>query len=134
VPSRAGDAPSPGRAAAIAIVKADEYNCLGPHSDARPEQCEELRFIAERDPHMLGAFKTPSLRNVGLRPPYMHAGQFDSLARVLAHYANPPVAALGVSELRAAPPGPLSAAEQAQLISLLQALSGPVIEVAPAAP
>jgi cytochrome c peroxidase len=134
VPPLAGDAPAPGRAAAIATVKADAYNCLGPHSDARPEQCEELRFIAERDPHMLGAFKTPSLRNVGLRPPYMHAGQFDSLTRVLAHYAKPPVAALGVSELRAVPPGPLSAAEQAQLISLLQALSGPVVEVAPAAP
>ncbi|MBT9527047.1 MAG: tryptophan tryptophylquinone biosynthesis enzyme MauG, partial [Rhizobacter sp.] len=32
-------------------------------------------MVGEADPSLKGAFKTPSLRNVGLRPPYMHAGQ-----------------------------------------------------------
>lgn len=34
----------------------------------------------------LGRFRTPSLRNVALRPRYMHDGRFGSLAEVLAFY------------------------------------------------
>ena len=34
----------------------------------------------------LHAFKTPSLRNVAERAPYMHTGQFSSLRQVLRHY------------------------------------------------
>ncbi len=33
-----------------------------------------------------GKFKTPSLRNVALRPPYMHDGSFASLAEVVRYY------------------------------------------------
>lgn len=32
--------------------------------------------------------KTPSLRNVGLRPHFMHSGQFSTLEQVLQHYEN----------------------------------------------
>jgi len=32
-----------GRAAALAAVRQDEFNCLGPYSDAGPGQCQELR-------------------------------------------------------------------------------------------
>ncbi len=67
VPQRNPAAPDRGRADALAKVRADEFNCLGPFSDARPEQCEELRFMATQDPNLLGAFKTPSLRDVALR-------------------------------------------------------------------
>ena len=38
-----------------------------------------------------GEFKVPSLRNVGLRPTYMHTGQFETLAEVLTFYETPPV-------------------------------------------
>ncbi|MBK9029746.1 MAG: c-type cytochrome [Myxococcales bacterium] len=34
----------------------------------------------------LGAFKSPSLRNVALTAPYMHDGRFTSLEEVVAHY------------------------------------------------
>ncbi|MBP0624096.1 cytochrome-c peroxidase [Cupriavidus consociatus] len=115
--------PDRGRAAAIAPVMADEFNCLGRFSDARPEQCEELRFIAQDDPRMLGAFKTPTLRNVAQRAPYMHAGQLVTLEDVIRHYSAAPRAAVGHSELK---PLALTQAEQAQLQSLLRALSGPV--------
>ncbi|WP_349569878.1 cytochrome-c peroxidase [Azotobacter salinestris] len=37
---------------------------------------------------MWGAFKTPSLRNVGLRPPYMHQGQFSTLEEVVNFYSD----------------------------------------------
>ena len=33
-----------------------------------------------------GRFKAPSLRNVAVRPPYMHDGRFATLEQVVAHY------------------------------------------------
>jgi cytochrome c peroxidase len=120
--------PDPGRAAAFAKVLADEFNCLGKFSDARPGDCQELQFIAERDPKMAGAFKTPGLRNVALRPPYMHAGQLGTLAGVIRHYASAPRAALGQTERK---PVPFSEQDVADLVSFLGTLSGPIEGAAP---
>lgn len=39
-------------------------------------------------PRDMGTFKVPSLKNVGLRPPYMHDGRFGSLQEVLDHYSD----------------------------------------------
>ena len=36
--------------------------------------------------NFLGAFKTPSLRNIGVRAPYMHDGRFATLEQVVEHY------------------------------------------------
>jgi len=35
-----------------------------------------------------GTFKVPSLRNVGIRAPYMHDGRFSTLEEVVAHYSD----------------------------------------------
>jgi len=35
-----------------------------------------------------GKFKVPSLRNVALRPPYMHDGRFGNLEEVINHYST----------------------------------------------
>lgn len=94
----------------------DEFNCLGPYSDAAPEDCTALRFIAEPGHDALRAFKPPSLRGVASRPPYMHAGQIGTLDEVLAHYAEAPA---GHSELR---PKDLSEEEVAQLLAFLATL------------
>ncbi|WP_026075624.1 cytochrome-c peroxidase [Noviherbaspirillum massiliense] len=123
-PREAGQ-PDHGRLAAIAKVRSDEFNCLGRFSDARPEQCEELRFLAADDHATEGAFKTPSLRNVALRAPYMHAGQLATLADVVRHYSKAPAAATGHSELK---PVQLSEAEVRDLVAFLGTLSGPVVE------
>lgn len=140
VPQRNPARPDVGRAAAVAAVTGDEFNCLGAHSDADKQQgCEELRFmVGEADPSLKGAFKTPSLRNVGLRPPYMHAGQLATLEQVVAHYARSPAATVGHSELAHAGQGHadrqpirLSEAQARDVVAFLQALSGPVIEAAP---
>jgi cytochrome c peroxidase len=112
-----------GRSGAIAKVLADEFNCLGKFSDARPADCQELQFIAVRDPKMAGAFKTPSLRNVALRPPYMHAGQVATLGDAVRHYASAPKAAVGQTERK---PVPFSEQEMADLVSFLGTLSGPI--------
>jgi cytochrome c peroxidase len=99
VPPRDAARPDRGRAAATVTVRRDEFNCLGPFSDARPEQCQELRFMVTEDPSLEGAFKTPGLRGVADRPPYMHAGQFATLEQVVRHYVAAPHAAVGDSEL-----------------------------------
>ena len=127
--------PDRGRAAATAKVRGDEFNCLGPFSDALPKQCQELRFMASDDPALEGAFKTPGLRGVAQRPPYMHAGQITTLEQVVRHYVAAPHAAVGHSELthrhasgaagthaeRA--PIELTDAEVADLVSFLGSLS-----------
>lgn len=99
VPPRDRARPDRGRAGALAAVQTDEFNCLGPYSDAQPAQCQELRFMVTDDPGLEGAFKTPGLRGVADRPPYMHAGQFATLEQVVRHYIAAPHAAVGRSEL-----------------------------------
>ena len=135
VPARDSARADRGRALATAKVQADEFNCLGRHSDAKPEACAELQFMATDDPGLLGAFKTPSLRNVALRPPYMHAGQFSTLEEVVAHYVRSPAAAVGHSELAHEGKGHaerlrirLTAEEIGDVAAFLGSLSGPVVE------
>jgi cytochrome c peroxidase len=134
-PASPGGAPDRGRIDATAKLLADEFNCLGRYSDARPEQCGELQFLATGEPGQLGAFRTPSLRNVAARAPYMHAGQFASLEQVLRHYARSPKAAIGHSEL--AQPGEKAHDRQAirlgesdiqDLAAFLGTLTGPVLQ------
>lgn len=125
--------PDRGRADGINKLLKDEFNCLGRYSDAKPEQCGELQFLRANDPGQVAAFRTPSLRNVAARPPYMHAGQFATLEQVARHYATSPKAVIGHSEL--AQPGEkhverqaiqLSAADVADLVAFLGTLTGPV--------
>lgn len=137
VPPRDKDKPDRGRASAITKVQGDEFNCLGEFSDAKAAQCQELRFLNTEDPLLQGAFKTPSLRSVSLRPPYMHAGQFGSIEEVIAHYVRAPAALIGQTELAHAGSGhserkPIRLSEQEvkALVSFLATLSGPIVEVA----
>ncbi len=127
--------PDRGRADGLRKLLQDEFNCLGRYSDARPEQCGELQFLSAGDASQLAAFRTPSLRNVSERAPYMHAGQFGTLEQVVQHYAKSPKAALGHSEL--AQPGEKHADRQVirlsprdiqDLASFLGALTGPVVQ------
>ena len=135
VPPRDPAHPDRGRAAVVAKVGNDEFNCLGPFSDAHPDECAELRFMVTDDRALEAAFKTPSLRNVALRAPYMHAGQLASLEQVVGHYMSAPAAAVGHSELGHGGAGPLerkpirlSEQEARDLVAFLATLSGPIVE------
>lgn len=99
VPVVAGLPDDQGRSVAIAKVLTDPFNCLGAYSDAGPSDCAELRYMTAEGEDLLRAYKPPSLRGVADRPPYMHAGQFKTLADVLGHYNAAPVAPSGHSEL-----------------------------------
>jgi cytochrome c peroxidase len=85
-PVKEGETPDPGRAQGILLVLADEFNCLSEYSDADPKECVELRFLDTTTDKYTGAFKTPTLRNVAVRPPYLHAGQIATLRDVLEFY------------------------------------------------
>lgn len=128
--------PDRGRAIATTKVQRDEFNCLGAFSDAPPDACQELRFMVTDDPASEGAFKTPSLRNVARRAPYMHAGQLATLEDVVAHYAESPPAAVGHSELahEGREPGErkrirLSASDVLDVAAFLRTLSGPIASI-----
>ncbi|MHC5011728.1 MAG: cytochrome-c peroxidase [Planctomycetota bacterium] len=46
------------------------------------------RFAVTRQFDDLGAFKTPTLRNIALTAPYMHDGSIETLRDVVVHYNN----------------------------------------------
>jgi cytochrome c peroxidase len=112
-----------GRSVGISRALAAEYSCTSRYSDAAPGECAELRFAVTDGASLVQAYKTPSLRNVADRAPYMHAGQLASLSDVLEHYSSAPPSELGRSELK---PLRLSNGERRQIIAFLGTLSGPL--------
>ena len=114
-----------GRASGVTQVLADEFNCKSKWSDAKPEQCGELEYLVPDGHELVRAFKTPSLRGVATRSPYMHAGQLRTLGDVLDHYNRAPAAPAGHTEIV---PLKLSKRELAQLEAFLKTLDSPVIE------
>jgi cytochrome c peroxidase len=82
---------------------------------------------------MRHAFKTPGLREVAVRGPYMHDGSLPTLEAVVAHYdrggEDRP------SKSRSIVPLGLSAGDQADLVAFLRTLTSPVASnVIPALP
>lgn len=83
-----GEVADRGRADGIKLVREDRFDGTGafsddPHGTAR----DRLEFLPPAE-SQLGAFKTPSLRNVARIAPYMHDGRFKTLAQVLNFYAQ----------------------------------------------
>lgn len=127
-----------GRAAGIARVVADEFNCTSRWSDRTDKSsCAVTKLVASEDD--VGAFKTPSLRDVALTAPYMHTGGLADLDAVVRFYdaggategfagsLDGDILPLGLSEL-----------EIADLVTFLDALTGAPLPVelttAPGAP
>jgi cytochrome c peroxidase len=111
-----------GRTAGVRNALAGEFNCLSNYSDAKPEDCGELRFTVTGGDELVRAFKTPSLRGVAERAPYMHAGQIATLSEVIEHYDRAPRAPFGKSELKRLR---LSETERRQIEAFLKTLSVP---------
>lgn len=118
--SASGLLPAAGRSEGLRRVQSDEFNCMGPYSDAEPEQCIELRFARGGD-EMIGAQRTASLRNLAATAPYMHAGQISSLEDVIDHYNRAELAVVGHNEAK---PLGLRAVEKRQLLAFLNSLNG----------
>jgi cytochrome c peroxidase len=108
-----------GRAVGVRQALAAEFACTSRYSDATPDDCEELRFATTEGEELVRAYKTPSLRGVADRAPYMHAGQLGSLTEVIDHYDRAPQAPAGHSELK---PLKLSVKEKRQIEAFLRTL------------
>lgn len=107
-----------GRSLGVQAVLIDEFNCLGPYSDAERKDCQQLRFLDATHAED-GAFKTPSLRNLGMTAPYFHDGRFNTLREVVDFYNEPP-SNNGPHELRALE---LSEQELEALVAFLEMLN-----------
>ena len=79
----------------------------------------------EPGPELQGAWRTPSLRDVELTPPYMHDGVYPTLEAVVAAYDRGGAVAgvSGAPSVRLKPLG-LTAQEQSDLVSFLRSLTG----------
>ncbi|NQY65613.1 MAG: cytochrome C peroxidase [Alteromonadaceae bacterium] len=78
-----------GRHQGVKELLTDEFTCLSVWSDATENDCAEMLFLKSSGPELVGALKTPTLRNIGATAPYMQFGQFDNLQQVLGHYNKP---------------------------------------------
>lgn len=117
-----GDVPDKGRVAGVREVLANDFNCRSNYSDDPMRRCGELDFVFS-GPQLIGAFRTPSLRNLEGTAPYMHKGQFTTLAEVLDHYNEAPDAMVGHNE---AEPLGLGRRQLKQLEAFLHTLDAPV--------
>lgn len=92
-----GTLPDRGRIDALQQVEEDPFNCLGAFSDDPDRACSELRYMRDGT-ELIGATRTPSLRNLGDTAPYQSRGQFATLGEVLDHYNEAPDAMIGHNE------------------------------------
>ncbi|MEY3013657.1 MAG: hypothetical protein RIT45_2392 [Pseudomonadota bacterium] len=113
-----------GRTLGAKLVKEDPFSCGGSYSDSR--QCDELRFLNPRFEDFLGAFKTPTLRNVAETAPYMHDGRLATLEAVVTFYKERPgKAEIGHRDLVLDQIDP-SRVATADLVAFLRSLTGPL--------
>jgi cytochrome c peroxidase len=94
------------------------------------------RYNVTANPNDMGLFKTPTLRNVELTPPYMHDGRFQTLAEVVDHYdmhvkVSPTVDPLMTKASKAYGLG-LTPQEKTDLINFLKTLTDTVYTNNPA--
>jgi cytochrome c peroxidase len=89
LPLLPGQAADPGRADGIRRLQGDPFNGVGHFSDVSGTSAAKNRLSFLPEPaSQLGAFKTPTLRNVALTAPYMHDGRFTTLEQVLDFYGR----------------------------------------------
>lgn len=79
-----------GRTQGVLTAQASVFSSAGPYSDD-PNGDKSIYLNALISGHITdGAFKTPSLRNIAMSPPYMHDGRFATLKSVVEFYNEMP--------------------------------------------
>lgn len=116
--------------AGLAATIADAtLNVAGKWSDDPEWGAEQIaaleQRVAEAGDALIGAHKTPTLRDVALRPRFGHNGDVDSLADWIARYSTARADEGAVGTLDPAyVPRNLSDAEIADLVAFMDALTG----------
>jgi cytochrome c peroxidase len=113
------DADDVGAAAGLTFAKANPINSRSAFSDGYDGRLPDVV-----SPAMTGAFRTPTLRCVSMRPAFMHTGQLQTLAEVVAFFSGGGDFAgyPGKSEIHATG---LSQEDQKDLVAFLETLLGP---------
>lgn len=120
-----GEPEDAGRYAGAAVVKASPFHAGGPYSDdTNGQAAQEVRRLRVSS-ESWGEFRTPSLRNLTGRAPFMHQGQLASLPEVVDFYSE----LTGASgrnhhQEQILVPLRLSDSEKADLLAFLKSLDG----------
>jgi cytochrome c peroxidase len=69
-----------------ALFTDNKFHNLGVGADLNGKLTDVGRYAVTKNDADMGAFKTPSLRNLAHREPYMHDGTFPNLKESLNHY------------------------------------------------
>ena len=69
-----------------ALFTDNKFHNLGIGADTRGNMVDLGRYAETKNEADWGAFKTPSLRNIAQRAPFMHDGTFPTLKDALGHY------------------------------------------------
>jgi cytochrome c peroxidase len=106
-----------------ALFTDNEFHNLGVGADVEGKLTDLGRYDQTKNDADMGAFKTPTLRNIAERAPYMHDGSFPTLKDALDHYvgggnSNPHLD----KEMHAL--DFLSFQERADILAFLNSLSG----------
>lgn len=93
------------------------------------DQVDVGRYKVSKDPDDIGAFKTPTLREISRTAPYMHDGRFATLEDVIEFYDKGGIQNPHLSNLMI--PLNLTAQEKADLVVYMRPLNGEGWEVTP---
>ena len=127
LPGADGELPTDaGRFRGRSLVLADTFNAASAHSDERSgAAARRLAAATSSTTGEFAAFKTPSLRNVAERAPFMHRGNFASLADVLRYYSTLEGAVRAHAHAESVlVPLDLTETETHDLLAFLEALTG----------
>jgi cytochrome c peroxidase len=69
-----------------ALFTDNKFHNLGVGADTRGNLNDVGRYAVTKKDEDMGSFKTPTLRNLTNRGPYMHDGSFPTVKDTLAHY------------------------------------------------
>jgi cytochrome c peroxidase len=69
-----------------ALFTDNKFHNLGIGADTRGNLDDPGRYAVTKQDADIGCFKTPTLRNLANRAPFMHDGSFPSVKDALAHY------------------------------------------------
>jgi cytochrome c peroxidase len=105
----------PGRQRGVERVRSSPHRC---------KKCPETEYLDANFAGFVGAFKTPTLRNVARTAPFMHTGQFRTLEEVIEFYRKlPGTAPIGERDPRLRPLA--RSVSTRELVAFLRALTGP---------
>jgi len=120
-----------GRAVAVLQAAANPQGCLGSALNAEPlaADCAKTLTLNPRNAAALGAFRTPSLRQLASKTSYMHDNRFASLDAVLSYLNDPrDVPAIGNRDAHLSPLA-LTKEELAAVGAFLNSLNGRIISL-----